>query len=99
MVLDDFIVGAVVTGDIDAVKAWLAADQSRDVNDFATFGSDMKFTLLAPTKKCSRRRLNSKKMRGGVTRTRSGRTRKRILCKLGDNGIVWKILEFWQATR
>ena len=47
MVLDDFIVGAVVTGDIDAVKAWLAADQSRDVNDFATFGSDMKFTLLA----------------------------------------------------
>ena len=22
-----------------------------------------------------------------------------ILCKLGDNGVVWKILEFWQATR
>ena len=36
-----------------------------------------KSTRSAPTKKCSRRRLNSKKMRGGVTRTRSGRTRKR----------------------
>ncbi len=48
MVLDEDIVGAVITGDIDAVKAWLAADQSRDVNDFAGFpGSDMKFTLLA----------------------------------------------------
>ena len=23
----------------------------------------------------------------------------RFLCKLGDNGVVWKILEFWQATR
>ena len=47
MVLDEDIVGAVITGQIDAVKAWLAADQSR-VNDFATFpGSDMKFTLLA----------------------------------------------------
>ena len=22
-----------------------------------------------------------------------------FLCKLGDNGVVWKILEFWQATR
>ena len=22
-----------------------------------------------------------------------------LLCKLGDNGVVWKILEFWQATR
>ena len=22
-----------------------------------------------------------------------------FLCKLGDNGIVWRILEFWQATR
>jgi len=47
MVLDQDIVAAVITGQIDAVKAWLAADQSR-VNDFATFpGSDMKFTLLA----------------------------------------------------
>ena len=46
MVLDVDIVGAVIEGDIDAVKAWLAAE-SRDVNDFATFGSDMKFTLLA----------------------------------------------------
>ena len=48
MVLDEDIVSAVITDDIDAVKAWLAADQSRDVNDFATFlGSDMKFTLLS----------------------------------------------------
>ena len=22
-----------------------------------------------------------------------------LLCKLGDNGVVWKILEFWLATR
>ena len=36
-----------------------------------------KSTRSAATKKCSRRRLNSKKMRGGVTRTCSGRTRKR----------------------
>ena len=47
MVLDEDIVEAVITGNTDAVKAWVAADQSR-VNDFATFpGSDMKFTLLS----------------------------------------------------
>tara|TARA_B100001173_G_scaffold198114_1_gene170818 strand:- start:35 stop:430 length:396 start_codon:yes stop_codon:yes gene_type:complete len=131
MVLDDFIVGAVVTGDIDAVKAWLAADQSRDVNDFATFGSDMKFTLLAiavisgvracggswksycrlPHKQILR--LRSLLSRGRARPRREPKLERDILekraaaayrsivflCKLGDNGIVWKILEFWQATR
>jgi len=149
MVLDDFIVGAVVTGDIDAVKAWLAADQSRDVNDFATFGSDMKFTLLAIAVTGRRDEaqneafVEAKALISGVRacggswksycrlphkqilRLRSllsrGRARPRrepklerdilekraaaayrsivFLCKLGDNGVVWKILEFWQATR
>ena len=48
MVLDGEVLIAVTSGDVDAVKAWLAADPSRDVNDFAGFpGSDMKFTLLA----------------------------------------------------
>ena len=34
MVLDGEVLIAVTSGDVDAVKAWLAADPSRDVNDF-----------------------------------------------------------------
>ena len=46
MVLDDQVASAAYHGDVDAVKAWVAVDPSR-VNDFATFGTNMKYTLLA----------------------------------------------------
>ena len=38
MVLDDDVLEAVLNGDVDAVEAWLAADPSRTVNDFAYEG-------------------------------------------------------------
>ena len=39
MVLDGEVLIAVTSGDVDAVKAWLAADPSRDVNDFCQDGT------------------------------------------------------------
>ena len=49
MVLDQDVCAAVIDGDLDAVKAWFAADPSRDVNDFAPElpVSPFRFTLLA----------------------------------------------------
>ena len=55
-------------------------------------------------------RLRSLILRGRALPVRTQRRRPRgrdgrqdrfvtFLCKLGDNGVVWKILEFWQATR
>ena len=55
-------------------------------------------------------RLRSLVSRGRALPVRTQRRRQRgrdgrqdgvvtFLCKLGDNGVVWKILEFWQATR
>ena len=99
-------------GDIDAMKAWLAADPSRDVK-----------ALIASIRACGGRwtsycrlphkevlRLRSLVSRGRALPVRKQRRRPRgsdgrqdcvvtFLCKLGDNGVVWKILEFWRATR
>ncbi len=49
MVLDDQVAGAAYQGDVEAVKAWLAADPSRDVNDYAISprNQSLKLTLLA----------------------------------------------------
>ena len=125
-------------GDMDAVKAWLAADPSRDVTDI--FESGEGYTnevnllclsaagtateaLIAGLRACGGRwtsycrlphkqvlRLRSLVSRGRALPVRTQRRRPRgrdgrqdrvvtFLCKLGDNGVVWKILEFWQATR
>ena len=48
MVLDDQAASAAFHGDVDALKAWLAADPSRDVNDYAIspHNQNIKLTLL-----------------------------------------------------
>ena len=152
MVLSKYVCQMAYEGDIDAVKAWLAADPSRDVTDlsfwegethstsnhsnlltFAAAGrpSEAKCVLIRwlleqgvdpchYVRACggswkSYCRLPHKevlRLRSLISRGRARPRREPILqnraaayrsivflCKLGDNGVVWKILEFWQATR
>ena len=135
MVLDHYVCQKAFEGDIDAVKAWLAADPSRDVTDIFESGegytnevnllclSAAGKALIAGLRACGGRwtsycrqphkqvlRLRSLVSRGRALPVRTQRRRPRgrdgrqdrvvtFLCKLGDNGVVWKILEFWQATR
>ncbi len=133
MVLDVQVANAAWHGDVDAVKAWFAADPSRDMNDYATFpGTDMKYIAQLPafvelramidgvracdgnwTSYCRLPHKEVLRLRSLVSRGRArpwGQWKRygyaarqdgvvTFLCKLGDNGVVWKILEFWQATR
>ena len=66
--------------------------------------------VLSPAAQAQVLRLRSLVSRGRALPVRKQRRRPRgrdgrqdgvvtFLCKLGDNGVVWKILEFWQATR
>ena len=107
MVLTHYVCQKAYEGDMDAVKAWLAADPSRDVTD--VFESRTLDVLLSLAHK-EVLRLRSLVSRGRAFPVRKQRRRPRgrdarqdgvvtFLCKLGDNGVVWKILEFWQATR
>ena len=41
MVLDHYVCQKAFEGDIDAVKAWLVADPSRDVTDIFEDGEDI----------------------------------------------------------
>ena len=147
MVLDHYVCQKAFEGDIDAVKAWLAADPSRDVTDIFESGegytnevnllclsaagqaTPAKVALtrwllaqakavVAGVRACGGRwtsycrlphkqvlRLRSLVSRGRALPVRTQRRRPRgrdgrqdrvvtFLCKLGDNGVVWKILEF-----
>ena len=107
MVLDGEVLIAVTSGDVDAVKAWLAADPSRDVNDFCQEVSmdSGKPTMLHSVIAYVLRRepiLQQLRFRRTIPilKKRAAAYRSIVfLCKLGDNGVVWTILEFWQATR
>ena len=152
MVLDKYVCQMAYEGDIGAVKAWLAADPSRDVTDLSFWeGETQRFSaddclsaverlpgfldshlaqneafvetkaLIAGVRACGSSwtsycrlphkellRLRSLILRGRARPRREPTTARRVaahrsitflLCKLGDNGVVWKILEFWQATR
>jgi hypothetical protein len=118
MVLDGEVLIAVTSGDVDAVKAWLAADPSRDVNDFCQEVSmdsgkpTMLHSVIAYVLGAGRTDGRARPRREPILQQlRFRRTipilKKRaaayrsivFLCKLGDNGVVWKILEFWQATQ
>ena len=105
MVLDDDVLEAVLDGDVDAVEAWLAADPSRTVNDFAYEGllragraTMLSFLLRSLV---SRGRALPARVQRRRPRGRDARQDRAILllCKMGDNGVVWKILEFWCAAR
>ena len=109
MVLDHYVCQKAFEGDIDAVKAWLVADPSRDVTDTCACGGSWTSYCRRPHKEVLR--LRSLFARGRATLARAPRRTLRcygaarhghaveFLVKLGDNGVVWKILEFWQATR
>ena len=124
MVLDKYVCQMAYEGDIGAVKAWLAADPSRDVTDLSFYwilsAQVETKALIAGVRACGGRwtsycrlphkqvlRLRSLLSRGRARPRREPILEKRaaayrsivFLCKLGDNGVVWKILEFWQATR
>ena len=106
MVLDHYVCQKAFEGDIDAVKAWLVADPSRDVTDTCACGGSWTSYCRRPHKEVlllrslvsrGRARPWGQWKRYGYAARQDGVVT--FLCKLGDNGVVWKILEFWQATR